>query len=555
MEPISCLKTASLRILFVNLPTIPMEDILACFKSKSVRRQTLSMPLGILYLSAAAKTSKFVEAVNLIDYVIKVPDAAKYESLDDFILSEAKANTAHSPNIVAFSLNFSASYGFFAHCVPLLRRLWPDALFIVGGIHATNTVRHLLQNRNIDFVFRGEGELAIKNFTDRVAQKQPIAIKGVYSRDSIDLQASPDLCDIPVYLDELPFPDWSVIDMEKYAASLGRQRNIHGEKKHASLMTTRGCCFQCTFCSTFSVHGRKVRFRSVLNVVAEIKYLHQNYGITMFMPEDDLITVNHDWLLRLMKELKGLNIPDLELQFPDALSVNTLNETILDALIEAGMKICVLAIESGSEHVQRRVIKKNCDLTKARNLVSYVKSRGIVVRCYYIFGFPGETIDQMKETLEFAKSLKADWSVFNIATPLVGSEMYKLCVEAGYIEDAPETWAGTMYDRRVFDTKEISAKDLNDFVYRANLDCNFIHNPNIVEGNFEKAINIFEDILSKHEFHIIALYCIAECYKNLRRETECRSTYQKIRDLIDKDPRAAKMFEDYGNLMKSFLPR
>jgi MoaA/NifB/PqqE/SkfB family radical SAM enzyme len=295
-----------------------------------------------------------------------------------------------------------------------------------------------------------------------------------------------------------------------------------------------------------------MRFRSVQNIVEEVKILNQKYGVTLFLPEDDLFTADKKRVMRLLAALRELNIPNVEMQFPDALSVNTLDESIIDEMARTGMKIATFAIESGSDYVQKQIIRKNCNLKKAKRLVEYAHSKGLITRCYFILGFPHETKEQMRETVEYAKSLVADWCVLMIATPLVGSEMYDQFVEMGCIQDNIETWSGTVFDKRHFDTEEITAEELNDFVYRANLERNFLCNPNIVNGNFARAIQLFKDIVWRYPFHIIGWYCLMESYKGLGDFNAALRTEESMRSLIRSDSRAADMYAKYCNLMPAF---
>jgi len=300
------------------------------------------------------------------------------------------------------------------------------------------------------------------------------------------------------------------------------------------------------------VHGRKMRYRSLENVLEEMQLLYDRFGVTLFMPEDDLFTADKERVILLLAAIQKLPIPNLEMQFPAALSVNTLDERVIDALQAAGMQILVLAIESGSPYVQKHVIKKNCQLDKARQWATYAKSKGLLVRCYFIMGFPSETKEQIRETIEFSKSLQVDWCVFNIATPLVGSEMYRQFVDKGSIIDCPETWEATVFDRRTFDTPEISAVELNEVVYRANLECNFLHNPNIIRGEYERAIAIFQDIAKKHPFHVVAWYCIWLCYRELGDQPARERIEESMRELIKTDHRATDMYARYQELMPGF---
>ncbi len=295
-----------------------------------------------------------------------------------------------------------------------------------------------------------------------------------------------------------------------------------------------------------------MRFRSVENVMAEVDQLHEKYGINLFIPEDDLFTANRKKVIPLLKDLakRRETIPGFELQFPNALSVNTLFDDVMDGLIDAGMKVTNIAIESGSEHIQRHVIHKNVNLSRAKEVVKYFRDRGVITRTFYIGGFPGETKDLLQETIQFARECGTDWGTFSIAAPLRGTVMYRQFVDAGHIKDDIATWSSAFFQERTFDTPEISAGDLKELWYRANLDVNFINNVNFREGNYEKAISIYKDIVHGYPFHVVGWYCIMRCYGKMGLDKEAGSVREKIYNLIKNDTRSTEMFQKYGDLME-----
>jgi len=294
-----------------------------------------------------------------------------------------------------------------------------------------------------------------------------------------------------------------------------------------------------------------MRYRSEENVLDEVRILYESYGINLFVIADDLFTAHRQRVKSLLRKFKTLDIPGFELQFPNALSINTLTEDLLDDLIKAGMKIAVLAIDSGSEYVQKNIIKKNCNLKKAKRLVKYLHGKGMIVRCYFILGFPGETKEMMEETIEFADEIDADWSPFQIATPLIGSEMYSQFVAKGDIDDDIEYWSSKdiNYTNRDFDTEEISAEELNALVYRSNLVKNFLNNRNLKKGQFKKAIDIFNDILDSYPFHIIALSCLIKCYEGMKHYELAFEAKGRISELLRNDKDAQVMYTNYRDLM------
>jgi anaerobic magnesium-protoporphyrin IX monomethyl ester cyclase len=538
-------------ILFVNLPSIPVDDIRASFIGNNEIYQTLAMPLGILYLSSYLKKHNDVGEVAALDYVLNLKHILKYRDIDDFILRTAAESVDFTPHILAFSINFSSGHHFFMMCAEKLKSLWPDAVLIVGGTHATNAFKFILQNPKVDYVCRGEGEIPFAEFIRQYSAGEKISVKGFYSEKNFDDCGTCERAELISNLDEIPFPDWDIVNMGEYVGEKGRKISIGkaADSKLASFTSTRGCPFKCTFCASSTVHGRIVRYRSTENIIAELKVLHEKYGATLFIPDDDLFTAKKSRFLEMLAAIGNLKIPDFEIQLPSALRVNDLDDDVIDALIDTGMKIASLAIESGDDYVQKYIIRKNVDLTKAVHVVRRLKDRGIVVRCYFILGFPGETKEQMQRTVDYARNLGADWCTFIIATPLIGSVMYDQFVELDCIPEDFFLQANTIFSEREFDTPEISAAELNEFAYRANLDINFINNCNKVTGQYEKAIAIYRDIVQTYPFHIIGRYCIMQCQRRLGNLEEAAATEKTIVHLIRTDLRAQKMYKKYGDLM------
>lgn len=541
-------------VLFVNPPNVPIDAIFDNFSADTVLAAKKSMPLGILYLSSYIKKHNELENVGLVDYVANFDRVIHCKNIDQFIVELATESTCFAPDIILFSLIFSVSHDFCMRTIELLSGIWPASTIVVGGTHATNYTQELLENEHIDYVVRGEGEKALSEFIQQLSTGRDINVKGVYCREKLSDGGPPELCDFIFDLDEIPFPDWDLIDMgiytkTTYVSVKGPEKQDGGNARSAVFLATRGCPGRCTFCSQHTVHGRRIRFRSVDNVIEEIKSLHERFNVTTFAPNDDMFITNTKRDLEFLERIRKLNIPALELQFPNGLAINSLNPALMDALLDAGTRTVNLAIESGSEYVQRYVIKKNVNLKKARQVVDYFRQKQLYIRCFFILGFPRETKQQMLETIGLAKSLNADWCDFAIATPLIGSQMYDQFVEMGCIKQNEPVWSKAYVRGRSFDTKEISAVELTELAYRANLDCNFINNPNKKSGSYKRAIALFESLLSVYPFHIAAWYSMMECYQKLGNKQKAEDIKQKITELIRTNPLAADMYNKYGDLM------
>lgn len=130
--------------------------------------------------------------------------------------------------------------------------------------------------------------------------------------------------------------------------------------------------------------------------------------------------------------------------------------------------------------------------------------------------------------------------------------MYDQFVQMGCIQNDIDIWSEAFYQERIFDTPEITAAELKRIAYRANLEVNFINNINLVNGNFNRALELFNDIVMTYPFHIIGWYCVAKCYDGLGKMEQVLQIKKKIRVLIESDKRASEMFNDYKDLMQGF---
>jgi len=562
-------------VLFVNFPTIPHTRLLDYFSGGDLDEVQLhGEPLGILHLSSYLKKFGNVNRVSLLDYSLALLDSKQYKNLTDFISSIAEENVDFVPNIIACSINFTTSHPFMLATIKYLKSIWPDAIVIVGGNHATNATTKLLQFPFINYIGRGEAEVAFTEFINCISENKKVSIKGIYSK--MDLpenkkdQTVPkwiigdgtfsaknsdhllDRCVSIENLDDLPNPDWEILDMETYATEQGRAAyiGVAADKRKASLFTSRGCPYRCTFCATHTTFTRLLRYHSPGYICEQIKILNKKYGITLFIIEDDLFTGGKKEVIEMLNAFKKLDIPNFELQFPNALANNTLNEEVVGALYDAGMLSTEIAVESGSPYVQKNIIHKYVILDKVKYWVDYLHSKNITVKCLFILGFPNETKEQMIESIEFAKTLKADWCIFNVATPLIGTEMYEEFIMKGVITDEIDFLAKTDFRKRIFDTPEISADELNELQYRANLDVNFINNPNLVNGNYSKALELYDDVLGKYPWHVVALCCKKRCFEGLGDSAKAKEMMNMINELIKTNKRSQTMLMKYSDLME-----
>ena len=284
-----------LNLLFINLPYVPIEDINLRIKNQGKKFTHLSFPMGILYLSSIVKNWNICSNIEILDFQYELNNIENYSDVSEFIIRTAKNKIKFIPDVISFSLMFTTSYEFFTICIAKLKEIWPNCTVIIGSFIATNCTEKLLENENVDYVLRGEGELGLPSFLEQMHDSTEINIKGIYSKINPKKLDKLELCDRIENLDDLPFPDWELIQINEYLRNGGRSilssKSVE-QTATASIITSRGCPFNCTFCSAKTVHGRKMRFRSINNIIEEIFILHKKYGVTEILFEDDLFTAN-----------------------------------------------------------------------------------------------------------------------------------------------------------------------------------------------------------------------------------------------------------------------
>jgi len=542
-------------ILFINLPPVSPELL----KTDDVTSaDNLTPPLGLLYLANSIIDCPFVGSYKCVDFAIyDYGRLLEKKTMGKFVSEKMQNVGIEKPNIIAISLIFSSSYEFFKIVIAEIKKCWPDAIVIVGGIHASNNVAYLLRKHSeIDYIACGEGEEVFVEFIEMIAAGKQKNIFGVHSVNNIK-KVKGNQFERTKFVEKLSI-DYTryhnMIDMKLYTTgtSLFSLSKTTLSVRSFAIMASRGCPYHCTFCAAHTVHGRDQRWRSMYNVVDEINWLNKTYGVTKYYLIDDNFLPKSK-VIEFFHTLSSINIKDFEVVIQN-MSINSTDFEIIDAIIAANITNNIaFAIESGVSRIQKK-IKKNVNLNKAIELVKYSQSRGLNVRCFFIIGFPGETVEEMKKTFEYAKKLGADWSTFNVAAPIPGTEMYEEFVELGYILDGPSSWTATSLRDRVFDSKEISGKEIKELAYRANLDINFVNNMNIRKDEYKNAEIIFSNFIKKWNFHIFAYDSLRRIYKETGEKQAENDIINQMKMVLASNKKA-QLFCKYFDLLDDDIRR
>ena len=241
------------------------------------------------------------------------------------------------------------------------------------------------------------------------------------------------------YLDELPFPAYHKIDMANYlelmSSGIGRITLVETSERKASMVTSRGCPFNCVFCSIRGHMGRRWRHHSAEYVLEHILLLNRRYGIDHISFEDDNLLFD---VARFEKILDGIEKRRIRLSWdtPNGVRADRLSLGLLKKMKKTGCSSLKIGIESGNQEILDKVVDKSLSLKAVVKAAQMCQSVGIPLIGFFVIGMPGETKKSIRQTLDFALYLKDKYdmdSIISIARPQVGSRMYEIAKSHNYL--------------------------------------------------------------------------------------------------------------------------
>lgn len=484
--------------------------------SSKVSRVSVFFPLGIAYIAAYLEMHGKYE-IKILDALIEgdtiegttIEGGSKIRyGLTDGEIEECIRR--YSPDVVGVSCLFAAIEEDAVNVCKIVKRINPNIITILGGAHAGAVAYGLVDRCNeIDFVIQGEAEVAFHELLLAIENDKGFEeLNGVAYRQNKTTRLIPKTRYIED-LDSLPFPARHLFNMNKYF----EKASAHGTNKlspYTQMITSRGCPFNCTFCALGNHWGSKQRMRSAKNVLDEMEYLVKKYGIKEIHFEDDNLTADKKRALEIFDGIieRGFDIIWI---VPSGMAVAALDEELLVKMKASHCYSVTLAIESGSQWVVSKLMRKPVNLRKVPDLVNLVKKVGLEVKAFFILGYPDETKETIKETVEFAKKLELDWSVFSIASPIPNTEMYKRCIEKGYFKEEQFDPIRSFHTS-IINTPEFTTEDLAEIREEAIIDVNFRNNSNLIKYDVNKAIESFLQVLKHYPHFDFVNYYLGEAY-------------------------------------------
>ena len=405
-------------------------------------------PIGPAYITAALLAAR--HEVSCVDAVGEAPDqytrmpghedVLVHGLLDREIVERIPADT----EVIGISSMFSVEWPVTRSTIEEIREAFPEALMVLGGEHLTAAPEFSLADcPALDVGVFGEGEETIVDLLDAFVSKRDFQdVDGIVYRDAGEILRTPRRGRIRA-IDEIPQPSWGMWPVENYI----ELELTHGINlgRCMPLLASRGCPYQCTFCSSPQMWTTLWKARSPELVIAEIKQYMQEYGATNFDFYDLTAIVKKSWIVEFCKLLERERL-DITWQLPSGTRSEAIDSEVAEWLYRSGCRSMNYAPETGSPQELKR-IKKRCSIDSMLASMRGVKAAGIEIKVNFIFGLPGETWHDVRQTFKFLSQLAwigADDVACFPFSAYPGTEMFDALLESGEIVMGEEYFIGLL---------------------------------------------------------------------------------------------------------------
>ena len=388
-------------------------------------KEIIPLPLGYL----ASNIDRNSVELKLFDCPLQGTDSSDplfRASLEEF-----------DPDMVCvscFSFNFLEALA----VMRLAKSIDKKTITVIGGCHATSYAEKVMKHPEIDFLFRGEAELSFPEFVKEATKPQSdySQVKGLAYRTKTGGLALNEMDRIGEKegedMDRIKIPDYDFINLDAYIRA--NYRNKTRIKENAPVWVTRGCPYRCGFCSAPELNGKPIRTHSVAYMVKWIEYLYHEKGIRWINIIDDNFTYHVKYAEEFCRKIIELDLRDLRFGTPNGIRMGRGNLKLWKLMKRAGWELLVVAPETGSQEVAD-LMEKDLNLETVPKIVKDIKKAGLKVHSFFIIGYPGETVADIKMTEKMIKDNHFNFFGLHRFQPLPGTPIYDDLVEKGEIED------------------------------------------------------------------------------------------------------------------------
>jgi anaerobic magnesium-protoporphyrin IX monomethyl ester cyclase len=387
-----------------------------------------SFHLGLAYIGGLMREKGY--EVRILDCFAERPDQYRNDpdkdewlvrGLSDHEIVETVAD--FKPDLIGMTIPFSCQH-YLGHAIGgMLKERFPEIPIITGGNHVT-AVPEEIDPVIFDYRVVGEGEFTFLGIVEALNEGKSLTeVPGIYGVSEVEHAYIEDL-------DCLPYPAIDLLPLEKLWET---------GKRWIIMVASRGCMYNCVFCSIHTTLGFKIRRRSIDNVVAEIRHWKERYQVQEVYFEDDNLTTYTSWAKELLRKIAKEKF-GIRFYVRNGIRADSIDRELLVLMKRAGFQDFMIAPESGSQRILDEVIGKKMTLEASLKAVELATQVGLGVNTFFVVGLPQETKADMQATFDFARQLKEKGCAgfwISTATPYPGTRLFADCVEKGLID--PET--------------------------------------------------------------------------------------------------------------------
>ncbi len=532
------------KLLFIVPPCVAVADLIPDEKRTFSSKIRKEVPLGALSLASYMKRYAQSDVV-ILDLNLKFYELINEGKIDETHTSEMYIRyfiqhmQAEKFDFCGISAIFSPTFGYLKIISQIVKETFPFAVVVAGGGVPSNLMHEVFINAPcIDIISYGEGEIAILGFITSENEQQ-------YLEHSLSLMTREKLergfqCSFEFIenLDEIPPLDFSLIELEKYSS------HVHSQTANKvismPLMFSRGCPFNCCFCASHSIHGKKVRYNSLERIKSDIKMFSQKYHVNTITVWDDNFFVDKEQAIALLDYFMELN---LTVEFVNGFPVYRMDDDMAEKLKRSGIDVVTLAIESGSSRVLKDIIHKPLRLEMVPKAIACLNKHDIYVKGLFVIGFPGETLEDIQTTMDFIHNSKLNWVDIFIASPLPGSDLYEMCKTGGYLKsddlDTCNFWQGNI-ETEFFEARQIEEIQVYNVIKK-----DFVNNLDMQNENWKRALINFEYVINANHKNPFAYYYAAEASRKLGMMDKADKYYKTYLGIREKNIEWEVVFQKF----------
>jgi len=337
-----------------------------------------------------------------------------------------KAVVNENPGLIGFSST--------SHAFPIVKRLatWLKEEniplpVICGGIHPSISPDEAVNTEGIDMICRGEGEEPLLELCNKLERGEDVRnIPNIWVKEDDIIHKNP-LRPPCEDLNTLPYPDRSIYKYEEL---------FHERLGEASVMVSRGCPYQCSYCCNHALRGlydhkiKHVKFRSVDNAIGELKQILKEFPfIKAIHFDDDILFLDKKWGTEFMLKYRR----EVGLPFRCNMRPDLVDEYKVGLMKEAGCFQVVIGLESGNDYIRNEILNRRLSNDQIINAFHVLKKAKLQTKSFNMVGIPCEDVKSILDTIKLNAEVRTDEMQVTIFQPYQGTKLHDLCVQKGYL--------------------------------------------------------------------------------------------------------------------------